>query len=375
MLSDLATIEATNVDDLDLNWVAGWWHAHEAPTMCPASAQTSPDFVADYCDVLNRDRDIGQGAMQIGDEPFHAFCSRRTDPRLMLDEVRREQVVHDSNVALRETNLDESSVRFRIHLVLRYADSWGCLAVLLFLIQRFFIQYSDNTSNYEGSQWPMSADRAKRRYDSTRRAAQAKETRRQILEVAYRLFTTRGYAGTTMESLANEAGVAVETVYSAFGTKREVLARLVDRSLVGDDEPTHLLDRPGPQSVHADRDQRRQISAFARDMATIMGRVGPLFAVMRAAAPTEPEIAELLKRLLSARREGMAVFVGWVAHNGPLRAGLPTEEAVDTVWTLSSAEVHQLLTRDRGWTAERYAQWLTETLTLLLLPAAVAPST
>jgi len=175
-----------------------------------------------------------------------------------------------------------------------------------------------------------------------------------------------------MESLANQAGVAVETVYNAFGTKREVLARLVDRSLVGDDEPMLLLDRPGPQSVHADRDQQRQISAFARDMATIMGRVGPLFAVMRTAAPTEPEIAELLKRLLSARREGMAVFVGWVAHNGPLRAGLTADEAADTVWTLSSAEVHQLLTGDRGWKAERYEQWLTETLTLLLLPPAVA---
>src|SRR5260370_36590786 len=127
-----------------------------------------------------------------------------------------------------------------------------------------------------------------------------------------------------MESLANEAGVAVETVYSAFGTKREVLARLVDRSLVGDDEPTHLLDRPGPQSVHADRDQRRQISAFARDMATIMGRVGPLFAVMRAAAPTEPEIAELLKRLLSARREGMAEFARSAPHHRPTPAGLAT---------------------------------------------------
>jgi AcrR family transcriptional regulator len=220
----------------------------------------------------------------------------------------------------------------------------------------------------------MSADRAKRRYDSTRRAAQAKETRRQILEGAYRLFTTRGYAGATMESLANEAGVAVETVYSAFGTKREVLARLVDRSLVGDDDPTPLLERSGPQQVQADPSQRRQISIFARDMATIMGRVGPLFAVMRAAAPTEPEIAELLKRLLSGRRDGMAVFVGWVEHNGPLRAGLSAEEAVDTVWTLSSAEVHQLLRVDRGWTAEQYEQWLTATLTALLLPPAVALS-
>src|SRR5258708_12114605 len=97
MHSDLATIEATNVDDLDLNWVAGWWHAHEAPTMCPASAQTSPDFVADYCDVLNRDRNIGQGAMQIGDEPFHAFSSPPPAPPLILTHAHRHQPPHHTH--------------------------------------------------------------------------------------------------------------------------------------------------------------------------------------------------------------------------------------------------------------------------------------
>lgn len=214
----------------------------------------------------------------------------------------------------------------------------------------------------------MVKDPKKRRYDSTRRQAQARETRQQILAAARVLFITRGFAGTTMEAIAQEAGVAVETVYTGFGSKRALLARLVDRAVGGDDEPTQILDRPGPQQVRSETDQRRQLHMFARDMADIMERVGPLFGVMRAAATIEPEIAALLERLLSARRENLGVFVQWLAHNGPLRPGLTESEATDTVWTLTSAEVHHLLTVDRGWSREHYIQWLSDTLVIVLLP-------
>ena len=214
----------------------------------------------------------------------------------------------------------------------------------------------------------MTEERKTRRYDSTRRQAQARETRQQILAAARGLFITRGFAGTTMEAVAQEAGVAVETVYSAFGSKRTLLARLVDRAVGGDDEPMHILDRPGPQQVMLEPDQRRQLQIFARGMAEIMERVGPLFGVMRGAATMEPEIAALLHGLLTERRENLGLFVQGVVHHGPLRAGLSEDEATDTVWTLTSAEVHHLLTVDRGWSQEHYVQWLGDTLTLVLLP-------
>ena len=214
----------------------------------------------------------------------------------------------------------------------------------------------------------MTEEQKKRRYDSTRRQAQARETREQILTAARSLFITRGFAGTTMEAVAQEAGVAVETVYVAFGSKRTLLARLVDRAVGGDDEPVQVLDRPAPQQVKSEPDQRRQLQLFASDMASIMERVGPLFGVMRAAATTEPEIATLLERLLNARRENLGIFVKWLTHNGPLRPGLSEGEATDTVWTLTSAEVHHLLTVDRGWSREHYVQWLGDTLVLILLP-------
>lgn len=214
----------------------------------------------------------------------------------------------------------------------------------------------------------MAGERAKRRYDSTRRQAQARETREQILAAARALFISRGYSGTTIEAIAQEAEVAVETVYVAFKNKRALLAQLVERAVAGDNEGTPILEQAGPQQVKEEPNQRRQIQLFARDMATIMERVGPLFGVMRGAATTESEIASLLAGLLNARHENLRIFVQWLQHCGPLRANLSEGAATDTVWTITSAEVHYLLRVDRGWTVEQYTHWLGDILISTLLP-------
>ncbi|MDQ2740687.1 MAG: hypothetical protein M3Z66_00035 [Chloroflexota bacterium] len=67
------------------------------------------------------------------------------------------------------------------------------------------------------------------------------------------------------------------------------------------------------------------------------------------------------------------VFVRALLHNGPLRPGLSAEEATDTVWTVTSSEVHRLLTVDCGWNTQRYETWLAETLGFLLLPLSGYP--
>jgi hypothetical protein len=98
-----------------------------------------------------------------------------------------------------------------------------------------------------------------------------------------------------------------------------------------------------------------------------MERVGPVFGIMRTAAETEPDIAALLRGILEERMQGMAQFVRWLAGNGRLRAAMSLEDAAETTWAVTSAEVHHLLTVDRGWSGDRYEAWLRDTLTRLLL--------
>jgi AcrR family transcriptional regulator len=196
----------------------------------------------------------------------------------------------------------------------------------------------------------------KRKYNSSRRKAQARETRLHIAEAARNLFYERGYAG------------AVETIYATFGSKSAILAFLLDISVGGDDQPVGILDRPEPQKVLQDIDQGRQLAGFTQGITQIMQRAAPVFEVMRIAAKTEPEIDQRLKRLLQERLENLTSFTRHVASNGPLRPGLDLPDAGELVWTMTSPEVFLLLTRDRGWSAEKYADWLEETLKRLLLP-------
>jgi TetR/AcrR family transcriptional regulator of autoinduction and epiphytic fitness len=208
----------------------------------------------------------------------------------------------------------------------------------------------------------------KRKYDSSRRQVQAKETRHQIAEAARILFFQYGYGGTTIDAIAKEAEVAPETVYAIFSNKRKILSHLMDVSIGGDDQPIRLLDRPEPQAVLHDTDQRRQIRMFSHGITEIMGRVAQLFEILRTAAKTEPEIEDLLEHLLRERLENMAVFVNQIATNGSLREGMETSIAAELVWTITSPEVFLLLTRDRSYSKEQYATWLQATLVRLLLP-------
>lgn len=212
------------------------------------------------------------------------------------------------------------------------------------------------------------SDQPKRKYHSTRRQEQAHETRRRILLAALKLFSTYGYAGATIEMIAQEAGVASLTIFSIFTNKRTLLSALVGFSVGGDEQPVMLLNRPGPQAVLKETDPARQITLFAEDISIILERVSPVIEIVRIAAKTEPELAELLHDLLERRFRNLGVFVEHVAANSQLRDGLDFTKATEIVWSIASPEIYRLLTIDRGWSKDRFSQWLGEVLSRLLLP-------
>jgi hypothetical protein len=117
-----------------------------------------------------------------------------------------------------------------------------------------------------------------------------------------------------------------------------------------------------------ERDPVRQLHLIAADIVNILERVAPLFEVLRMAAKTEADIAGLLQNLLAERIRNMEVFVGQIAAYSPLRQGLEAAQAAESVWALSSPEVYNLFTVDRGWSKEKYVHWLSDALVRLLLP-------
>jgi len=204
----------------------------------------------------------------------------------------------------------------------------------------------------------------RRPYRSQRRREQAEETRARVLEAAARLFAERGFESATISAIAEAAGVSPETVYAGFRNKRTLLGELI-RAAVRGSEAAPVPEQAGPRAVAAAVDQREQLQLFAADVSLRLERVGPLVEVLSTASRTDPELAALLAKIHDERLTNLRTFVQALAANGPLR--LEPEAALDTVWALASTDVHRLLTGTRGWSRERYREWLAGSLAALLL--------
>jgi len=212
--------------------------------------------------------------------------------------------------------------------------------------------------------------KAPRRYDSRRRREQAEETRRNIVAAAGKLFRQRGYAGTSMALIAAEAGVVVETVYRAFTSKAGLFRMVMEAVLAGGatraDVP--VVERPAIRAVIDEPDPRRQIALYVATQPGIHRRAGPLLRALRDGMATNPELEAVWDEMEAWRLEGQGRFVTMLAEGGALRRGLAVEDGRDIVWTLCSLAVYDLLVVERGWSSERYQEWLTAALTCELLP-------
>jgi AcrR family transcriptional regulator len=208
----------------------------------------------------------------------------------------------------------------------------------------------------------------RRSYDARRRRDQARATRRALLDAAHSAFLADGYAGTTMASVAGAVGVSVETVYKAFGNKPGLVKAVFDVAVVGDDEPIPMLQREFVRRNIAEPDPCRKLLDYGTHVGEVSPRTCPLLLIVRDAAAADPAAAELWERLQRERLVGMTVFADHLADGGHLRSDVTREEARDVLWTHNSAELWDLLVRQRGWSDERFGRWVGRQLVAALLP-------
>ena len=194
-----------------------------------------------------------------------------------------------------------------------------------------------------------------------------------MLDVARRLFAERGYAETTMETIATEAGVAVPTLYASFKSKRGLLARLLGRLVVGEPRAASILETASARAVFAETDPRRALTLFASHMAEIQERIAIIYEVMRGASRTEPDVAEAFAAAQRTRLAMLTKVAAHLARLGGLRVGLTVEEAGRTIWVLASPETRHLLVSHGGHAPERYRAWLADTLAAAVAAQPPAP--
>jgi AcrR family transcriptional regulator len=206
-----------------------------------------------------------------------------------------------------------------------------------------------------------------RPYDSPRRRAQAEATRRAILDAAQRLFETQGYGATSMPAIAEEAGVALKTIYVYFQTKAGLVHALWDARLGGNESDTPVLEREWFRAVAAEPTPERKLRLVAAQARGVKARSGALLEMIRTAASTDPEIAALWNGIEAKLLHVQRAIVEQVHASGSLAEPLDITAATDILWTLNHPALWQLLVRGRGWTGEQYERWLGDILCSQLL--------
>lgn len=212
----------------------------------------------------------------------------------------------------------------------------------------------------------MTPVKPKRRYDSSRRAEQARQTRAEVVEAAQRLFLRDGFAATTIALIATEAEVSVETIYKAFGGKPGLVRAICAAALAG--------QGPIPAETRSDElqirepDPRKIIRGWGMLTVEVAPRVSPILLLVRDAAATDPQMADLRAELDASRLRRMTRNARNLAAAGHLRDDITVEQAGEVMWTYSSPELYELLVRGRDWPPERYGAFVADAMIAALLP-------
>jgi AcrR family transcriptional regulator len=181
-----------------------------------------------------------------------------------------------------------------------------------------------------------------------------------IAGAARKLFVERGYAGTTIEAIAQEAGYAAPTVYFHFGSKAAIVGYLIDEMEAGDIVPVF---RKAMQQANPPR----MLEGAARIARISCEKWWDVYQVVRSAGRADAALSEASKKLDSGRLYGLRVFAEALERSSHLRTGLDATRATDIMWALASEDTYQRLVVERGWTPDEFEAWLGNSLKRELL--------
>jgi AcrR family transcriptional regulator len=194
-----------------------------------------------------------------------------------------------------------------------------------------------------------------------RREVAAAETRREILRVARRLFAEGGYANTSVQQIAGESGVAVQTIYSSVGSKAALLLALND-----------LIDEEagiGPLAAElgTEKDPARLIGKAVHITRQLNERCGDLIWVLLSAEPAEPDVAVAVADGMRRHEQGAAFLGRQLDSLGALSVEMTPERAATAFSMMTSPASWRQLTQGSGWTFDDGEAWLTDSIAKLLL--------
>lgn len=186
----------------------------------------------------------------------------------------------------------------------------------------------------------------------------AVENRARTIAEAATLFATAGFAGTTMEAVAAASGMSVQSIYFNFRNKATLLQAALDAAALGAVHPSPPMESDWYRAAAAEPDAALALAAFVHGNCGILHQTAPLTLAAHAAGASDAAARDLHRRNEALRLRVYADMTQVLAAKRPLRAGVSLDAATDVVFAVLSPHMHQLLTVDRHWTAERFEEWV-----------------
>lgn len=188
----------------------------------------------------------------------------------------------------------------------------------------------------------------------TLRTQRAEVTRERIAQAARQLFARQGYGATTLQDVADEAGVAVQTVYAVYRSKAGILARLRE-SVVRQSEAARFYEEALTEPV-----RNRKLELFARSIRHRWEYGHDIVTTNQQAAATDAALRREVDKVLETRRAGIGRFAGTLA------TGAEAARITAVIDALTLPEVYEELTHIQKWTADDFESWLGSALKKLV---------
>jgi len=202
----------------------------------------------------------------------------------------------------------------------------------------------------------------KRSYDASRRREQARARRLATILAARDLFERDGFRLTTIAAVAARAGVSAESIYKGFGSKAALAKAAFDITVVGDDEPVPVAERPAMQAVRDEPDVRRKIEMFVGGLVHRQARSANVQILIRDGRHVDDSLAPIWAKLNDEGLVGMTMLGRHLLDSGQLRDGIDVDEVRDVLWNYLAIDTYERLVLSRGWPLHRYSDWLSRAI-------------
>jgi AcrR family transcriptional regulator len=200
----------------------------------------------------------------------------------------------------------------------------------------------------------------------TLRDERAQVTRRRIAEAARTLFSSRGYGATTLQAVADEASVAVQTVYAVYGSKAGILHALRD-SVLHQPEADALFEQ-----ALREGEAEAKLKLFAHSIRRRWEFGHDVVEILRDAGAADVAVRAEVEQVLDRRRAGIDRLAKTL--EGQLAPKIDVAYASAVIDALTLPEVYTELTDVAHWDADDFEVWLARSLRNQLLASTRGPS-